>query len=237
MSEFWEETLPAGYYDNILLKGLKKNRGIQPNWHNLTFIEVSKLINQDSKHLDYACGPGTLVGNYLKCDSIGVDISDKQIDYAKNKYGKNFYTIKEFDKIPKNEKKFDVITILGLFEFLTDEEILFTVNKLHEMLNEGGKIIFTTLNNKSSMKYLEKIISLFGPVDYGHQHINKLSISKLSRLFQNINFQDIEIKKIHNYGIFFSFITINFGKIINNFFKKFKITNNGFLILGVLKKL
>ena len=84
MSEFWEETLPAGYYDKILLQGLKKNRGVQPNWHNLTFIEVSKLINQDSKHLDYACGPGTLVGNYLKCDSIGVDISDKQIDYTKN---------------------------------------------------------------------------------------------------------------------------------------------------------
>ena len=72
------------------------------------------------------------------------------------------------------------------------------------MLNDGGKIIFTTLNNESSMKYLEKIISLFGPVDYGHQHINKLSISKLSRLLQNINFHDIEMKKIHNYGIFFS---------------------------------
>ena len=68
-------------------------------------------------------------------------------------------------KFQKTKKKFDVITILGLFEFLTDEEILFTVNKLHEMLNDGGKL-FTTLNNESSMKYLEKIISLFGPVDY-----------------------------------------------------------------------
>ena len=29
-----------------------------------------------------------------------------------------FYTIKEFDKIPKNEKKFDVITILGYLSFL-----------------------------------------------------------------------------------------------------------------------
>ena len=82
MNDFWEKTLPTGYYDNILTKGLKKNRGIQANWHNLTFLAVKESLNGCSNHLDYACGPGTFIGKYFSNTSKGVDISQKQIDYA-----------------------------------------------------------------------------------------------------------------------------------------------------------
>ena len=60
MNEFWNEELPPGYYDNILEKGLKLNRGIQANWHNQTFLKIKSLINFDDFHLDYACGPELL---------------------------------------------------------------------------------------------------------------------------------------------------------------------------------
>ena len=91
MNKFWEEDLPVGYYDKILTKGLKNKKGIQANWHNLTFVEVAEFFDNTKKHLDYACGPGTFIGNYLNCDSIGIDVSDEQIDYAKKKYGDNSY--------------------------------------------------------------------------------------------------------------------------------------------------
>ena len=83
MSEFWINQVTPGYYDQILIKGVKKKSGIQSNWHNITFKKISKLITSKSEHLDYACGPGTFIGNYLKSNSIGVDISQQQIDYAK----------------------------------------------------------------------------------------------------------------------------------------------------------
>ena len=86
MNNFWENSLPAGYYDKILTKGLKKNKGIQANWHNATFLAVRSYIHEDDKHLDFACGPGTFIGNYRLNNSHGVDLAATQIKFANSKY-------------------------------------------------------------------------------------------------------------------------------------------------------
>ena len=86
MNKFWDDELPASYYDDNLISGLNKNRGIQANWHNITFQKVKSLMPQTGKLLDYACGPGSLIGNYLNLDSVGVDISINQINVANSKY-------------------------------------------------------------------------------------------------------------------------------------------------------
>ena len=83
MSNFWDEQFPHDYYDKNLLKGLSINRGLQSNWHNITFLLVKKNIKTNANHLDYACGPGSFIGLYLENNCIGVDISKKQIEYAK----------------------------------------------------------------------------------------------------------------------------------------------------------
>ena len=44
--------MPPGYYDKILKDGLQKSRGIQANWHNITFTKIQKLIHPNDKHLD-----------------------------------------------------------------------------------------------------------------------------------------------------------------------------------------
>ena len=94
MNNFWTDILEPGYYDKVLLNGLNKKRGIQANWHNLTFTYISQFLNPGKKHLDYACGPGTLIGNYSFSESVGVDISDKQINFAKKKYGEKIRILK-----------------------------------------------------------------------------------------------------------------------------------------------
>ena len=54
-------------------------------------------------HLDYACGPGTFIGNYKLNNSIGVDISLKQINFANEKYfDKGDFFI--LDEMPLNLK-------------------------------------------------------------------------------------------------------------------------------------
>ena len=74
--------------------------------------------------------PGTLLGKFLT-KFIGVDLSTNQIKFAKDKY-KNFefYTFEEFDY--RNYPEIDLITVIGLLEFLSDEEIeeLFYVLRL-----------------------------------------------------------------------------------------------------------
>ena len=99
MSNFWEDVMPGGYYDEVLLSGIKAGRGIQPNWHNITFLEVGKYVEEDLIHLDYACGPGTFIGNYLFNNSLGVDISNEQIKYANKNYGNKarFLNLEEYE--------------------------------------------------------------------------------------------------------------------------------------------
>ena len=98
MNNFWENNVESGYYDKLLLDGLKRNRGLQTAWHDLTFKKVKSYLTDGKKHLDYACGPGTFVGNYINNDSVGVDISENQIIYATKKYNNkgNFYTLDQF---------------------------------------------------------------------------------------------------------------------------------------------
>ena len=78
---------------------------------------------------------------------IPVDISKSQIDYAQKKYDKNcdFLTLEVF-KFKDYENTFDVITVLGLFEFIDDDEVNRLLNKFYSLLKNGGKLIITTPN-------------------------------------------------------------------------------------------
>ena len=138
MQEFWENNLPTGYYDKILVLGLTNNRGIQAGWHHITFSTVKNLIKKESKHLDYACGPGTLIGKYLQNEySIGIDIANDQIEYANKRYSNEgkFLNIRDFD-FQKHNEEFDEITVLGLMEFINETEFIELIFKLRDMLNQ-----------------------------------------------------------------------------------------------------
>ena len=45
MSNFWDSEFPTGYYDKIFHQGLLEDRGIQTNWHNLTFKKIDEIID------------------------------------------------------------------------------------------------------------------------------------------------------------------------------------------------
>ena len=116
--EFWNYKLPTGFYDKLFSDGKEKNIGLQSTWHDLTFLKVKKFIKNNDNHLDYACGPGTFIGNYLECNSIGYDIAINQIEYANSKYSdKNKYFTTSKKEILLKEP-FDVITVMALIEVL-----------------------------------------------------------------------------------------------------------------------
>ena len=124
MQDFWKN-LDAGYYDKILTSGLEQNRGLQAGWHNITFTTITSKIGKNKNHLDYACGPGTLIGKFSENNSVGVDISSKQIIYAQKKYGDKgeFFELEGF-KVDQYKNYFEIITVLGLIEFI-DNKTLF----------------------------------------------------------------------------------------------------------------
>ncbi len=237
MSEFWKNQVTPGYYDQILIKGVKKKSGIQSNWHNITFKKISKLITSKSEHLDYACGPGTFIGNYLKSNSIGVDISQQQIDYAKKKYSNSgkFLTTEEFIFDNYNEK-FDYITVIGLLEFINSDEIIKLVNKLNMILKPNGKVYLTTPNYRGLMYFLQKFVNIFGKVSYENQVVNRFNKDTLEQLLIKSEFSNIKIKKILNFGIFLSAFNHNLGIRFEKFIEKIFWNFFGSILLIELKK-
>lgn len=237
MSKFWNSELSIGYYDKIVEQGFQNKKGIRSYWHISTLKKVLQYINNDLTHLDYACGPGTLIGLTSNDNSIGIDISYNQIEYANNKYSDNgkFYTLEEID-FNKLSNQFDIVTILGLVEFLNDNEISELMITIDKILKINGKIILTTPNFKGNMLLLEKVQNYFGSINYSNQHINKFDKEKLTSVFNSFTNYEFNFISFLNISIIFSSFSHNFAlrieKIIANIFKnKF-----GSLFLVVLTK-
>jgi 2-polyprenyl-3-methyl-5-hydroxy-6-metoxy-1,4-benzoquinol methylase len=76
-------------------------------------------------------------------------------------------------------EKYDVITIIGLLEFIDNEEIESILDMLYNLLNKNGKLIITTPNYTISMYLLEKLLNLLGPINYKNQHINRFNVKSL----------------------------------------------------------
>ena len=120
---------------------------------------------------------GTFIGNFSEANSVGVDLAKKQINYARENYsGKfEFYDLLEFESKFESDK-FDLITVLGLFEFLSHEDMIKTLNILYDKLKPNGKLIFTTPNfNNLQFRILLIILNIVSNTGYRDQHINKLN--------------------------------------------------------------
>ena len=239
MSTFWKDTIPTGYYDNVV--GNKKYglASIQANWHKITFENVKKFINPSDKILDYACGSGNFLGSFenLSNCSIGVDISAKQINYANDKYGDSakFIKLNNFD-INSYTGKFNSITCLGLIEFIDKVEVNELIEKFYLCLKPGGRLIITTPNFTFIMKTLETILNKYGEVNYENEYKNRFVNIEIKDLFSDTVFNKIQIKKIITPFVFFSFFGNELGFKINSIFEKIFKNRFGFLFLIVLQK-
>ena len=236
MNEFWEKDLSSGYYDEIVKNGLVSKKGVQSFWHITTLNKISHYLSKDLVHLDYACGPGTLIGLFSESNSTGVDIASKQISFAKSNYSHkgDFYQTKDFT-FSKN--RYDVITVIGLIEFIKDDEFLKLITRLGECLKSEGKIILTTPNYSGLMNIYEYILNYFGDVDYEDQHINKKNTKSTNLLLSSLEGYQYNVEKFLNMSIIFSIFSHRYATKIENLLSKiFKNYFGSLLIVELVKK-
>ena len=232
---FWHQDIEPGYYDKIIQLGLEKNKGLQSNWHNCTYKKVLDLINNSSNNLDFACGSGTFIGRYLQSKATGVDIALEQVNYARSKFkDKNFFSVEEFNNL-NTEEKFETITVLGLIEFLTVNEFLIILKQLRELLDKNGKIVLTTPNYSIMFKAIQKLSIIFGVNNYSEVTVSKFTKNKITNILNKSDFEDIEVKKIVNFGIFFSIFSHNLGLKIEKLIEKYFSNYFGFILLIEIK--
>lgn len=237
MKDYWEISIEPGYYDKIYKEGLKNKRGFQSNWHLTTLKKIEKYLAEGIDHLDYASGPGTLVGNFSKSRSIGVDISKKQIKFAKENYSNYiFFELDNFNYKDYKEK-FDLITVLGLFEFIDLVEIKRILNEFSYMLKQNGILIITTPNFKIGLKILLRVSQYFDITGYNEIYKSKFIRSSFKKFLHNqINFEVVTVENFLNIGAAFSVFSHNLSSFFEKIFNKIFQKKYGFLLFAILRK-
>lgn len=151
-------------------------------WRDLEFIK--DYAKPGSRILDFGCGNGRLA-EFLKekySEYVGVDVSQKLIDIAKQTYSSEkteFIKINpKVIKLPFEDNNFDAIFSIAVFHHLPGKEYREKVVKeLYRILKPGGKIIITVwdLWQKRFWKYHTEAVKnkILGrsELDWGDLHI------------------------------------------------------------------
>jgi 2-polyprenyl-3-methyl-5-hydroxy-6-metoxy-1,4-benzoquinol methylase len=177
---------------------------------------VKKQRSLSGDFLDYGCGPGFLLEQFLKTgmNCYGCDTSESSVNIVNEKFTnkEHWKGAKKIESctIPFEDNKFDIITCVETIEHLSDEILDSVLKELYRSLNPEGIIIFTTPNNENLDKnfiYCPFCGSEFHRV----QHVRSFSKSSLTELLGRYNFKVIYSKetdlqyycKLDNLHLFF----------------------------------
>jgi predicted TPR repeat methyltransferase len=91
--------------------------------HFLTLLKRNPLI-PTKKIVDIGCGAGRIIWNFSKeypeSSCVGVDLSEKIIEYAKGKYSSQHLKYLTHDEFEKNEEIFELVLLADVFEHVRD---------------------------------------------------------------------------------------------------------------------
>lgn len=233
--DFDYDSIPVGYYDEVF----QREHGMQSKWHHLKFKRVREEFPASAKHVDVACGPGTFMGTLPRTiDSTGVDISEPQINYARQHHtsaNRSFRTMApgalDFPDVSN-----DVVTSIELIEHIDEQEATRLLRECHRILKPGGKMVVTTPNYAFLWPLIELGLNRFGKVSYAQQHITKYTPAKLSRLLTNVGFAQVKIETCLWSAPFAAALGWNFSDTIARLEPDFVTKNLGHLLIGVALK-
>ena len=229
---YYNNSISEGYYDLIF----KKKRGIQSAWHHIKFKYIKNKIHKSKLHLDIGCGPGTFLG-LLNKKSIGGDIADNQINYAKKNYLSSKLTFLTYkNRLPLKSQSVDSISLIELIEHISEKDLSFLLNECRRVLKRNGYIVLSTPNYYSLWPIIEIILNIVSPINYNHQHIIKFNKKKLLKFIKKKGFKISELNTFILFSPFLAFISFKLALYMlkfDNFFTKFL---PGFLLFLKAKK-
>lgn len=153
-----------------------------------TFILPHIPENQDCKILEIGCGYGRYTGlltSTLRYDNtVGIDISEEQIEFARKHYGlKNVFKADAVEYLKLNSNRYDVVILMDVLEHLELTYAVELLQQIHDALNSGGKLIIQVPNGLSPMK----------PIFYGDvTHVRAFSVNSISQILRMAGFKDFK---------------------------------------------
>jgi len=149
-------------------------------------------IGSGKKVLDLGCGTG--YGSFLIYQNhnevVGIDISQKAINYAKKKYKGPTYLICSAENLPFNNEVFDAVIAFEIIEHVSDPQKV--INEIKRVLKNDGQLFISSPNLKNFYTIFKYILF---KKPYGDKinskniyHIKEFAYDEFLNFIQNNNF-------------------------------------------------
>lgn len=132
--------VPVTYYQS----GVRKNL-LKKIWHGIKITTAKKILKQEDFEslLDVGCASGYMLSQIQKTfpekEYSGVDIYDKAIRFAKQKYPSIRFKVASADKLPFEEGEFDLIICYETIEHVEDPTS--SLKEMKRVLKKGGLLV------------------------------------------------------------------------------------------------
>lgn len=189
MAEFDYDSIPTGYYDEVMEHGSALRRF----WHRQKFERVRMTLPEDADSLlDIGCFAGTFLSLLPESEfsrQIGVDILEKQVAYANEHYGtdfREFLFVEDIQTLPDRIDPVDAVSLIEVIEHLHPPEIQGMLDVIWRVLEPGGRLVLTTPNYLSIWPLLEFAINHLSDVTYEEQHFTKFIYPTIEQKLQQL---------------------------------------------------
>ena len=187
-----------------------QNPAYQPQYfsfHSGIYIlnEVKKQLSLNKKHiLDFGCGPGHLIGYLLDHSRgsmvYGLDFSFTSVRITEEKYKDhpNFDRAVWTERLPSslNSESMDVVICVEVFEHLSDEKLMATLDEIRRLLKPNGHLVITT-PHAENLEVNKTICPECGLIFHRWQHIRSWTPKDIEGWLKLTGFTPILIQPTH----------------------------------------
>ncbi|MCT4552883.1 MAG: class I SAM-dependent methyltransferase [Alphaproteobacteria bacterium] len=156
---------------------------------SLYISDFLKFLSPGDKILDLGCGPGhnSIYLSSLGFEVVGVDLSDKMLELARNKNSKATFIKKDLSNLDFEENSFDHVIAAYSICYLPKDEVLSCLKNLSGIMKTSG-IAFIKLQEGASSE-----ITVPEPFDEKLTiDLNVISFDEIKDLLSKSNFSIIK---------------------------------------------